>query len=132
MKIINYFIVVVLSIFTFTKSMAGENYPVVFTCKTPKHLIIIDMKSTNSYRYRAWNTPRNTILTPDVEVVNGLMTHEGTGVCGSNYYSFKTRNVEYILDDSVKCTEEIPPKDAIGNLYVLIDGQEKNHFYCFH
>jgi hypothetical protein len=42
MKIINYFIVVVLSIFTFTKSMAGENYPVVFTCKTPKHLIIID------------------------------------------------------------------------------------------
>ena len=132
MKIITYFIAVVLSLFTFKSSIAGDNYPVVFTCKTPKHLILIDLKSTNNYRYRAWNAPTNTSLIPNVEVMNGRMTYEGTGVCGSKFYSFKTRNVEYSLDDSVKCTEEISPKGAIGNLYVSIDGQEKNHYYCFH
>jgi hypothetical protein len=131
MNIITYFILPFLTFFTITKPMAGENHPVVFTCKTPKHLIIIDMKSPNNYRYRAWNLPKNTSSTADVEVTNGKMTYEGTGVCGSKFYSFQNRNVEYHLDDNAACSEEIPPKDAIGDLYVLIAGQEKNHYYCF-
>ncbi len=110
---------------------AGQPENIVYTCKTPKHIILIDTTSADTYRYRAWNLPKSTSQKPDMVVQNGTMNYEGTGVCGSNYYTFKTGNVEFNVDDSVACTEERPPKDAIGSLYVRVSGEEKNHYYCF-
>jgi len=109
---------------------ANQLEHIVFTCKTSKHTILIDTITANTYRYRAWNLPKSTHLKPDMEVLDGKMKYEGTGICGSNIYSFKTGNVEFNLDDSVNCSEEWPPKEAIGNLYVVVGGNEKNHYYC--
>lgn len=109
---------------------ATEQYSLVYTCKTAKHTILVDGRSANTYRYRAWNLPKSTNVKPDLEVLNGVMEFQGTGVCATRYYKFKTGNVELSVDDSVACTESHPPKNAVGNLYVIVDGKETNHYYC--
>lgn len=56
---------------------------------------------------------------------------EGTGACRHTEYSFKTGKVEFSLDDDVSCIEGNPPANAVGNLNILINGELKNHYYCF-
>ncbi len=106
-------------------------HKIVFKCKTIKHLVLIDTQSAELYRYRAWNLPKNINSKPDIEVMNGQMQLEGTGVCGSRYFTFKTGNVEFNIDDNVACDETHPPKGAVGELEVVVSGKEKNHYYCF-
>jgi hypothetical protein len=104
----------------------------VFTCKTKKHLVIIDKPSNSAaFRYRSWNFPQTTSQTPDMEVANGTEETQGTSPCTSTTYTFRSGKIEYVIDNNVTCVEREPPKGAIGNLSVLINGVEKAQYYCF-
>jgi hypothetical protein len=104
---------------------------VVQVCKTEKHNVIIDQLAGDNFRYRAWNLPKNTQGKPDLEIVqSGAMSSAGTGVCGDTEYHFKKGNIEIDVDNDVNCVEGTPPKDAVGNLWVFINGDMKNHYYC--
>src|SRR5579864_1944642 len=104
---------------------------VVQVCNSGKHTILIDQLSSNSLRYRAWDSPKNTQDKPDMEITQtGAMSVDGTGVCSSTSYHFTKGNVEFVVDDNTLCTEGTPPESATGNLSVFINGDMKRHSYC--
>jgi hypothetical protein len=111
-------------------SAAAPDAP-LFQCNTRKHQIVIDGDpATERFRYRAWNRPKPMTAPPDMAVASGTQDYEGTGPCRYHFYRFKTGNVEYIVADSLGCTESWPPKDAVGELTVLIGGEVKSSQWC--
>jgi len=101
-----------------------------FICKTEKHTIQIDKIGADTYKYRAWNKPKNIESKPDMELTSKDVSISGTGVCRHIDFSFKTGKVEFLVDNNINCVEGKPPSNAIGNLYILINGEEKNRYYC--
>jgi len=101
-----------------------------FSCITEKHTILVDKVDSATYRYRSWNKPKSTDVKPDMELKSKEVLVGGTGACRNTAYSFKVGKVDFILDNNINCIEGKPPANAIGNLYVLINGEEKNHYYC--
>jgi hypothetical protein len=115
-------------LFSFSNTaFADENS---FICKTKKHIILVDKIAAESHRYRAWNIPKKTSDKPDVEIKNGRMNYEGTGVCGSHVFQFSSGKVEYIIIDSATCGPEDTPEKATGSLDVKINGEEKGFYWC--
>ena len=108
-------------------AFADENS---FTCKTKKHIILVDKIADESYRYRAWNLPKKITDKPDVEIKNGKMGYEGTGVCGAHVFQFSSGKVEYVLIDSATCGPSETPENASGSLNVKINGEEKALYWC--
>ena len=101
-----------------------------FSCNTEKHTILVDKVDASTYRYRSWNKPKSIDTKPDMELKSKDVSIDGTGVCRTTNYSFKVGKVEFKLDNNIDCVEGKPPANAIGNLHVLMNGEEKNHYYC--
>jgi hypothetical protein len=115
-------------LFSFLNAAFGDENS--FACKTKKHIILVNKIAAESYRYRAWNIPKKTSDKPDVEIKNGKMSYEGTGVCGSHVFKFSNGKVEYIVIDSATCGPSGTPKNATGSLDVKINGEEKASYWC--
>ena len=104
---------------------------VAFNCVTPKHNIVITKENGNLFRYRSWNIPKSTSEKPDLELKKKNASEiEGTGVCRHTRYLFTSGKTTIEVTDSTDCMEGEPPKNAIGNLFVFIDDEMKNHYYC--
>jgi hypothetical protein len=102
-----------------------------FTCNTPKHHILITkISATDRYRYQSWNKPKKITEIPDMDINDGNSETDGTAPCENTSYKFKKGNVEFIVDDNTSCTEEQPPKNATGSLWVYINGDMKSHLWC--
>lgn len=101
-----------------------------FLCKTEKHTIQIDKIGAETYKYRSWNKPKTLDSKPDMELTSKNVTTSGTGECRHTDYRFKTGKVEFLVDNDINCVEGRPPANAIGNLRVSINGDEKSHYYC--
>jgi hypothetical protein len=103
----------------------------LFQCNTQKHQIVIDGDpAAERLRYRVWNRPRSRLATPDLDIASGDEVVEGTGVCRYRYYRFQSGHAEYRVADGLGCTETMPPKDAVGQLTVLIDGEVMSNQWC--
>jgi len=105
----------------------------IFECETIKHIIKIDSEDNSSYRYRSWLKPNDVSNKPNLELINSssnVIRDDGTGVCRHRTYTFKTGVTEILLDDNVNCGEEIPPNNAVGNLWIFVNEELKNHYWC--
>ncbi|MGR9046610.1 MAG: hypothetical protein ACU83N_15070 [Gammaproteobacteria bacterium] len=100
-----------------------------FRCNTSKHTVIVDRLPAGDYRYRVWNKPKSTTQTPDLIVLGGVDTVEGTGPCRHRLWTFNNGAVEYVVS-TLGCTESFPPKGAIGQLAVFVGGEFKKSWWC--
>ena len=114
----------------FSTSLFAE--PVVFSCNTEKHTInIYKNADQKTFTYKSWNKPKPITDKPDMELISSGYQN----VAGSNYYTFKTGNTEFEVTDQWAhlAKGETPPedaKDALGDLYIRINGKLKSHYFC--
>ncbi len=121
----------IICLFCFTKNVYAKDDS--FECKTSKHTIIIsEISDDHQARYRSWNLPKKTTEKPDLEIKKGKWDYEGTGICGSRVFKFKSGNVEYIASDGSHCLSPEAPENAVGFVDVEINGQSKNTYWCIH
>jgi hypothetical protein len=108
---------------------------VQFACETQKHHVVIDIGTTGAPRYRAWNKPRSATEKPDLELLEGRIDSEGTGLCNYVWWTF-TSNTTEIVVSGLGCYEDThqPPKGAKGSLDVFTSNGSKKRtasFWCF-
>lgn len=101
-----------------------------FICDTDKHHIVIDHAANGTLDYRAWNKPHPVDRKPDVEVHGGTEETAGTDPCVSTDWTFKRGNIEYMVSDSVACTEGKPPRNAYGMVVVSINKEFASRYWC--
>jgi len=103
----------------------------MFICNTEKHRIIVAKQSGSVFRYRSWNLPKTVIDKPDMEIFQEkVLSREGSGACKHSQYTFNTGNAQFIIDNNLGCTETDPPKNAVGSLWIFVNGDMKNHYWC--
>jgi len=102
-----------------------------YTCETKTHRISIEDLNNEKYRYRSWNKPKELNEPPDVEIANGTLHFEGTGICSYGVYSFTKGNVEYIVSQGLGCSDGKEPKGATGDLHVTVSGKDVTQVWCF-
>lgn len=61
---------------------------VQFTCRTNGYRIIIDLGTSGTLRFRAWQSGRSLMQKPDTELRDGKQSMEGTGVCAYPIWTF--------------------------------------------
>jgi hypothetical protein len=103
----------------------------VYTCETKTHRIAIEDLNNGKYRYRSWNKPKALSEPPDIDISDGTVHFEGTGVCTYGVYSFKKGDAEYTIDDGLGCTDGSEPKQATGDLHVAVAGKAVTQAWCF-
>lgn len=103
---------------------------VEFTCETTKHRVIVDIGTAGQSRYRAWNKPRPLTERPDLEIVKGSKTSEGTGPCSYSLWTFTTGETKFIVQE-LGCYPDSnqPPKGAKGRLDV--EGKTQATWWCY-
>jgi hypothetical protein len=121
-------IVYIFLFFSFLNVYANE---IVFKCNTPKHKIVITKDKDNLYKYRSWNLKKDFFEKPDLELKRKNASEvQGTRECQITIFTFTSGNTKIELNDSVNCMEGNPPANSVGNLYVYIGNDLKNHYYC--
>jgi hypothetical protein len=103
----------------------------VYTCETKTHRISIQDPKSGKYRYRSWNKPKELSEPPDLEISNGNLHFEGTGICSYGVYSFRKGNAEYTIDQGLGCSDGSEPKNATGDLHVTVAGKDVTQAWCF-
>jgi hypothetical protein len=99
-------------------------------CSTKRFRIVIDAAAKpNAWRYRVWNLPRGVTEKPDLELI-GTRDIEGTSPCTHRIWRFKNKNAAYELSDP-GCGQDEPPKNAVAELTVSINGESKLDSWCF-
>lgn len=100
-----------------------------FVCRTDTHRIAVDTTAKDEIRYRAWKRPRTITDKPDLELVGGDQTWEGTNVCAVPIYIFKRGNTTYRIDAGTGC--ENAPVGATGHLLVEVSGETATEAWCY-
>jgi len=113
-----------------TCPMLAHSTEIALKCDTLKHHILIERLIDTQYTYRAWNKPKDTTQKPDLEISNGTVDLEGTGVCATSTYTFKKGNLEINVSDNVSCGDNTTPDNASGDVSVSINGVQKAHYWC--
>lgn len=85
--------------------------------KTRKYRIRIDDIGDYRYRYVSWGNDKEPSDRPDMILLNGEVTFDGSG--GNHYYIFQNGNYQYKCYVSVIGTGPSPP----GNLEVFKDDE---------
>lgn len=102
-----------------------------YVCETKTHRIVVDSLAGGILRYRSWNRPRPVTEAPDLEVARGNETFEGTDLCAVPIYTFKSGATVYRVAGGLGCTDDSTPKDATGQLEVIVSGQSSVDSWCF-
>lgn len=102
-----------------------------FLCQTQTHRIVIDSMKDGTVRYRSWDKPRPLTDKPDLELLKGDGSFEGTQVCATPIYTFTAGKTVYRVEGGLGCYEEEPPKDATGRLQVSIDDKPVTQAWCY-
>ncbi len=101
-----------------------------YVCQTEAHLIVIDTVPGGNLRYRAWKKPRSLAGAPDLEIMKGDGSFEGTNVCAVPIYTFKNGDTVYRVEGGLGCDPDAP-KDATGRLEVTPGGNTIVDFWCY-
>jgi len=103
----------------------------VYTCRTEKHRITIDELPKDKFRYRSWDQHKPLSDPPDLDLTNGTVRFEGTGVCATPTYSFHRGDTDFEVNQGLGCTDGSDPKEATGHLTVKISGKTVTDTWCF-
>lgn len=114
-----------------SSSVKSDKPTLIYTCETKTHRISIEDLNNGKYRYRSWNKPKELSEPPDLQISDGTLHFEGTGICSYGVYSFTKGNVEYTVDQGLGCTDGTEPKHATGELYVTMAGKDVTKAWCF-
>ena len=68
--------------------------------KTVKFIIRVDMMSDDSYRYASWSLGHDISSKPDLIVMGGAMTDDGS--LHLEYYAFKNGDYEYEVGPGIR------------------------------
>lgn len=105
-----------------------------YVCQTPTHRIVVETLTSGILRYRSWNKPRFVAGPPDLEILGGEGTVEGTDLCAVSVYTFKNGAAVYRVDGALGCfgdSEPGPPKAATGRLEVTVAGKPQVDSWCY-
>lgn len=103
-----------------------------FVCETTKHRIVIEDKSSDgSARYRVWNRPKALLEAPDLEIKNGKLGWEGSGVCAYRFWEFPAGSGVTIRVGELGCGPGDEPQGATGDLVVTKKDGSEQRWYCF-
>jgi hypothetical protein len=105
-----------------------------FVCETDKHRIIVDASATGVGRYRAWNKPRPLTQKPDLELLNGKWSSEGSGPCRYDLFTFTNGKTQYEIGELPGCgagDADSPPQSAIGQLEVVSGDKTESTSWCY-
>jgi len=103
-----------------------------YICQTQTHRVVVDAPSGGELRYRAWNKPRAISEKPDLEILGGKDSFEGSDICAYPVWTFKNGQTTYRAQGALGCYGEIePPKDATGRLVVTVPGKPDEEAWCF-
>jgi len=101
----------------------------IFEDDIGQYHIRIDLMEGHSYRYASWSKGKRISQKPDIIVMNGTITYEGTG--GDLYYKFLNGSYEYRFSVFYVGTEDTPPGRLVvlknGNLILSNDWSGKNN-----
>ncbi|MGO2011936.1 MAG: hypothetical protein ACTJH9_10940 [Pseudoalteromonas sp.] len=90
----------------------------VLDWQTAKYHIRVDDLGDHNFRYTSWGINKKTSDKPDIVLLNGDITFEGSG--GNHHYTFKNGRYSYVLQVTVIGCETSPP----GWLEVYKDEQK--------
>lgn len=114
---------------------ASPNSQVIkYVCQTLTHRIVVDSTANGIPRYRSWNKPKPLTDLPDLEIVKGEATFEGTNVCAVQIYTFKSGTATYRVEGGLGCwgdNEPGPPKDSTGRLEITVAGKPATDTFCY-
>lgn len=100
-----------------------------FVCDTESYRIVIDTNSLGRLRYRSWNQPRAVTDKPDLEIVPGTESGEGSGGCARRIWKFQKGATEFNVGE-LGCTDGSEPKGTTGELEVLSGDQVQQRSWC--
>lgn len=103
----------------------------VYSCETKTHRITISEATSTTFHYRSWNKPKALTETPDLDLLGGKQTYQGTGVCATPTYTFTRGNVTIAVDGALGCSDGSEPPKATGHLTVTIGDKTVTDTYCF-
>lgn len=112
-------------------SAAAEAPKVQYTCETKTHRIAITMLKGDTLRYQSWNKSKPVTGPADVDLLNGTMHYEGTGVCAYAVYAFTKGEVRYEVEKGIGCSDGTDPAKATGHLNVFISDKQVTDAWCF-
>lgn len=110
---------------------AGQTPKVQYTCETRTHRISISLLKGDAYRYQSWNASKPVTGPPDVDLSNGTLQFDGTGVCATSVYFFTKGDVRYEVRDGMGCTDGSEPAKATGHLSVFIADKQVTDAWCY-
>jgi hypothetical protein len=103
-----------------------------YICQTQTHRVVVDSLADGALRYRAWNKPRAISEKPDLEILGGKDSFEGSDICAYPIWTFKNGQTTYRAEGALGCYGEVePPKDATGRLVVAVPGKPDEEAWCF-
>ena len=75
--------------------------------ETVNYRVRIDDLGDRNYRYVVWSIDKNSSDKPDIVLINGDITFEGSG--GNHHYTFKNGRYSYVLQVTVIGSDTSPP-----------------------
>ena len=104
-----------------------------YVCQTETHRIAIETLTGRTLRYRSWNKPRSVAERPDLEILKGDGTFEGTNVCAYPVYTFRSGTAVYRVAGGLGCwgDAEGAPKEATGQLEVTVADKQPISSWCY-
>jgi len=111
------------------QNSSNQAYHLKLACHTDRERIVVD-QSQGKLRFRSWLRPHSLTQNPDIVIRGGTEKFEGTGPCAHAIWTFNNnpRNIEV---QSLGCTDNTSPRDAIGTLNLSSDAEEDAARWCF-
>ncbi len=75
--------------------------------KTSKYRVRVDDLGDGNFRYASWSIDKSPSDKPDLVLINGDITFEGSG--GNHHYTFKNGRYSYVLQVTVIGCDTSPP-----------------------
>lgn len=100
-----------------------------FVCDAEAYRVVVDTERSGGLRYRAWNQPRELTNKPDIEIITGTGSLEGSGVCTHAIWTFKKGTSQFTVSE-LGCTDGSEPAGTSGELVVSIDGDVQQRSWC--
>lgn len=100
-----------------------------FVCDAEAYRVVVDTERYGRLRYRGWSQPRALTDKPDIEIIPGTGSSEGTGVCTHAIWTFSKGTSKFIVSE-LGCTNGSEPPGTTGELVVSVDGNVQQTSWC--
>lgn len=109
------------------------NARIVFSCKTPKHRILIESDEKGSLQYLSWNAGDPVTGNPSLILNDGKEEWSGSDICSVSDWTFKHAELTYSIIGGGGCfdPEDAPPTGSNGELEVDAHGKTLLTEWCY-